>query len=265
MRIARRLVLLAMTAIAVTAFTVPAAFAATASQGDGRSLEPELPHSSPELQVRAEPGGGLCPAVTPAPGTNPSPHSASGGCKAHGTTSAMRLGAHLPDGTEVIISACNFEVEARVNSTGAGWLTHQEFTDVTPSSCTREPCPELPEPAPPAEAKAWGVWVRETQVVGQRHATVLFCTVHRGDPHSSQSHCEVEVSVTETEAGVATNHRYHGNGGANDPLTGGVPCHHTPATEERVEVYGEVNVEMVDSAAGPEGGAVEGRVEINHT
>ena len=179
----------------------------------------------------------------------------------------MRLGAHIGGGVEVQLSDCNLEVEARVDSTGRGWVTHQELTDVSAGSCTREPCPQLPEPAEPAETKAWGVTVRETgPVVPRETATVLFCLVSRDSPHGAQTHCELEVSFTETEAGVATNHRYHANGGENDPLTGGVPCHHTPTTEEpRAEVYGEANVEMVDSAAGPEGGAAETRVEINHT
>ena len=266
MRIVRKLVLLASMAIAATAFAAPSAFAATAPQGDGRSLEPQLPHSSPELQTRAEPGGLLCPAVSPAPGTNPAPHITAGGCKVHGRGNAIRLGAHISGGVEVQVSNCDVEVELRLNSTGGGWITHQELTDVVAGSCTREPCPEVPEPAEPAEAKAWGFAPRETQAVGQTRATVLFCLVSRNDPHGPQSHCEVELPFTETEGGIATNHRYHSNAGVNDPVTGGVPCHHNPTTEEpRAEIFGEANAEMVDSAAGPEGGVVERRIEINHT
>ena len=267
MRILRKLVLLAIMAIAATALAAPTAFGASASQHDGRSLEPQLPHTAPELQVREETSNVLCPAVTPAAGTVPSPTLTSGGCKAHVRGNAIRLIAHLPDGNEIQVSNCNVELELRIDSTGRGWITHQELVDVTMGSCTRHPCPQLPEPAEPAEAKAWGFSLRERgTVVPRETATVLFCLSASSDEHGPQSHCEVEVPFTETEGGVATNHRYHFDARRDDPITAGVSCHHSPQTEvPRGEIFGEFNTEMVNSLAGPEGGVVEHRVEINHT
>ena len=239
--------LLAMMAIAAVALTAPSAFAASASQHDSRSVEPQLPHTAPELQVREETSNVLCAAVAPAAGTVPSPTVTSGGCKAHVRGHNIRLIAHVGGGVEVQVSSCNWEFEVRIDSTGRGWLTHQEFTDGEggAGACTRHPCPQLPEPAEPAESKAWGFSLRERGMIAPRETfTFIFCFSNRDDEHGSQTHCELEVPFTETEAGVATNHRYHFNANPADPVTGGIPCHHSPTTEEpRAEFIGEFNAE----------------------
>ena len=264
MGIVRKLVMLAMMAVAATALAAPSAFAASASQHDGASFEPELPHTAPELQIREETSNFLCPAVTPAAGTVPSPHIASGGCKGHVRGNAIRFVGHLSTGAEFVVFTCDIEFEVRIDSTGQGWITHQELTDVTPLSCPRHPCPELPEPIEPAETKAWGISLREVgPVAPSATATLLLCLSQRDDEHGPQLHCELEVPFTETEAGVATNHRYHFNANPNDPVTGGIPCH--SASRSSTEILGEFNTEMVNSFGGPEGGVAEHRIEINHT
>ena len=160
-RIARKLVLLAMMAVAATALTAPSAFAASASQHDSRSVEPQLPHTAPER----------------------------------------------------------------------------------------------------------GFSLRETGPVAPREtATVLLCLSDKNNEHGAQTHCEVELSFTETSGGFPTDHRYHFSARPLDPVDGGIPCHHSPTTEEpRAEILGEFNAENVNSPAGPEGGSGEHRVEINHT
>ena len=269
MRIARKLVLLAIMAIAATALAAPSALAASASQHDSRSVEPQLPHTAPELQVREETSNVLCAAVNPAAGTVPSPTLTSGGCKAHVRGHNIRLIAHISGGIEVETFNCDWEFELRIDSTGRGWITHQEIVDSVEGpagGCFRHPCPQLPEPAEPAEAKAWGFSLRERGLVAPREtATVLLCLSPRDGEHGAQTHCELEIPFTETEAGLATNHRYHLNLNPADPVTGGIPCHHSPTEEFRAEFIGELNTEMVNSLAGAEGGVVEHRIEINHT
>ena len=267
MRTARKFVLLVVMAMAATALATPSAFAASASQHDSRSVEPQLPHTAPELQIREEPTSILCPAVAPAANTVPSPTVTTGGCRAHIRGNAIRLIAHIGGAVEVQVSNCTVEFELRVDSTGRGWITHQELTDFVAGSCTRHPCPQLPEPDEPAEAKAWGFSLRETgPVVPRETATVLLCQSSRDAEHGAQAHCEVEIPFTETSGGVPTNHRYHFSARPLDPVDGGIPCHHSPTTEEpRAEILGEFNAENVSSPAGPEGGSGEHRVEINHT
>lgn len=221
---------------------------------DGASVEPELHNQFPELQVRAEPVGGLCPSVNPVSSTVPAPHVTSGGCRFHVGGTGIRLIAHLSDATEVDATRCNFEFHARIDSAGEGWITHQEITDAfSPGDCTRRPCPELPEPTPPAESKAWGFYLREPGPVAPTEtATMLLCLAHSSNPHLTPLYCEIEIPFTET-----SNHQYRLDA---QPGTGGAACH--GGGFERPEISGEFTTETLTGTT--EENQAEQKVEINH-
>jgi hypothetical protein len=114
MRIARKLTLLALTAVAAMALAVPQSFA--------QNVEVE------------DISGGHCPAVTP------TAHSVSGGCAvvAH-STSPILLMAHLNPTFEVLASSCDYEFTGHVGGDGTGFITGQTLTG---DDCTTPPCNE---------------------------------------------------------------------------------------------------------------------------
>jgi hypothetical protein len=104
MRLARKLFLVAATAMAMIAFASPAANAVT---------------------VTVEPGGANCPEVQV---TNA--HAITGGClitaqTAAGTTADLRI--HI-GGVETVISQCTDTFSARVHRSGDGWIFNQVLT-----------------------------------------------------------------------------------------------------------------------------------------
>jgi len=94
-------------------------------------------------------------------------------------------------GTEVLVSTCNIEFDVRLDSSGEGWLSHQEFTQGTQGTCTRKPCGQVTPPT--SEGRAYTVILQETEVVGEgprETGSVLFCTESVDQP-GQLAHCEV--------------------------------------------------------------------------
>ena len=238
MRLARKLTLLVMAAMSVAALVAPQAFA----------QEPLVHNQNPELEARVEPGGTLCPPVTPSPAPVPGPTATAGGCRVHARGLNIVLVAHI-FGFESVDSTCDTEFDARLDGSAEGYLTHAEITQGTQGTCTRRPCGST---SPGVEGRAWSGFGRERGAVTPREGiTVLFCLW--GLENQTNTHCEVTIPFTETEGGVATNHRYHFI--AND-----TPCHGTAGF--RGELTGEWNTEMVSEINGEM--QDEQRVEVNH-
>lgn len=196
MRIARKLTLLAMLALAATALAVPSAFA--------QETEPELHNQAPRLNVVQEVHNAIdpaCPAVTPSPPPNPSPLVTAGGCRLHFSAPDIVITAHLSaGGTEAVVSTCNYEFDVRLDSAGEGYIAHQEFTQGAVGTCSQRACGQVTPPT--SEGRAWSVHLRETEPAPREVITALFCTepIAGGSP---PAHCEVTVPMTQP-----TLHRY---------------------------------------------------------
>jgi hypothetical protein len=243
MRIARKLTLLAMLAIAATALAAPSAFA---------QFEPELHNQTPRIIVQQEVHAGTdlaCPIVTPTPPPALSPLVTAGGCRSHYSAPNVALSAHLTaGGTEVVVSTCNVEFDIRLDAAGEGYIAHQEFTQGTVGTCTKRACAQ---PTPPTgEGRAYTVYLQETEVAGQgpREAAVaLFCTENLDG--TGLAHCEVTVPLAQTAT-----HRYQFN--AADVSGHGTAFPHC-------ELTGLFTEEATLGTTGE--GQLEQRVEIRHT
>jgi hypothetical protein len=194
MRIARKLTLLAMLALAATALAAPSAFAQT---------EPLVHNQNPQIIVQGEVHGNTdanCSAVLPSPAPNPAPPSASGGCVTHASATSVQLGAHLSaGGTEVLVSNCDFEFDMRIDSAGEGYITHQEFTAPTAGGggqCARRACGQITPPT--SEGRAWSFYMRESEPAPTERLTFMFCT----EPIAggAASHCELTIPISEPSA-----------------------------------------------------------------
>ncbi|HYI99594.1 MAG TPA: hypothetical protein VEX36_07970 [Thermoleophilaceae bacterium] len=243
MRIARKLTLLAMLAIAATALAAPSAFAQT---------EPELHNQAPRLIVAQEVHAAndiACPAVTPSPPPNPGPLVTVGGCRGHFSAPNVVLSAHLSaGGTEVVVSTCNVEFDIRLDSAGEGYIAHQEFTQGTAGTCTRRACGQVTPPT--SEGRAYTVYLQEAETAGQgprEEAVVLFCT--EALDGTGAGHCEITVPMNQTAT-----HRYQFN--AVDRSGHGAIFPHC-------ELTGLFTEEATLGTTGE--GQLEQRVEIRHT
>jgi hypothetical protein len=196
MRIARKLTLLAMLAVAATALAAPPAFA---------QVEPELHTSVSRLIATHEIHAAMdtaCPAVMPTPTPVLSPVVTSGGCRQHYTASNVALTSHLSaGGVEVAVSTCNLEFDMRIDTAVEGWISHQELTG-PPNLCTRKACAQAAPPT--SEGRAWTVYLQESEVPGVgpvERMVVLLCTEDLASP--GPSHCEVTIPMSQ-----AAPHRY---------------------------------------------------------
>jgi hypothetical protein len=240
MRIARKLMLLAMLALAATALAAPAAFA--------QDVEPELHNQTPRLIVQQEIHAANdvnCPAVVPSPPPNPAPTVTSGGCRLHvASVGTVPLTQHDAAGNEVVVTACTVEFDVRIDSAGEGYMAHQEFTGPL-GTCNVKPCGQVTPPT--SEGRAWSFHARETEPAPREVATVLFCI--EALPSGPPAHCEITVPFSQTAT-----HRY--SFVANDAAS------HSAATP-RCELSGTFNTE----AGGPLSGEGQARqnVEIRHT
>ncbi|HYJ00274.1 MAG TPA: hypothetical protein VEX36_11455 [Thermoleophilaceae bacterium] len=244
MCIARKLTMIAMLAIAVTALTTSLAF--------GQGEEPRLHNQTPRLIVAQEVHAAndlACPMVTPSPPVEPSPLVTAGGCRLHFSGTNFVFGAHLSaGGTEVVIMVCNVEFDARIDSAGEGWMTHQELTPGTTGTCTRKVCGQVTPPT--SEGRAWTFYLQETEVAGQgprESAGMNVCT--QALDGTDTRHCNITVPF-----GQASPHRPRFT--ANDvpgDSTFFLYCEHT----------GTFDSEAVLGTTGE--GQLEQNVEVRHT
>ena len=234
----RKLTLLVMAVVSVAALVAPPAFA----------QEPLIHNQNPELEARAEPGGILCPAVTPSPAPSPAPTTTAGGCRVHVAGRNIVLFQHV-FGFEFLDSTCDTEFDARLDSSAEGYLTHAELTQGTQGVCTKRPCGST---APTPESRAWSVYASEV-AAGQETVTILFCLWETDD--TENIHCEVTLPFTEREGGVPVNHRYHVIASPEVGCHGSVPGFGP-------ELTGEWNAEMVLGTNGES--QSEQHVEVNH-
>ena len=248
MRIARKLTLLAMLAIAAAALAAPSAFAQT-------SAEPEAHNQTPRLIVQQEVHAANdvnCALVTPSPPAVPPalpPTTAGGGCRTHvASVGTVPLSQHDALGNEAVISNCTVEFDLRIDVAGEGYVTHQEFTG-DPTACTTKPCGQVTPPT--SEGRIWSFFTFESEVAGstaRERAILLFCIEPAGG--GPASHCEVTVPFTQPAT-----HRYRFT--ATD-----AGCH-AAAGAAHSEVTGTFDVEAVPGISGEN--LAEQNIEIRHT
>jgi hypothetical protein len=242
MRLARQ-VMLATMAIAVTAVTVPAAFAQS---------EP-LAHSvDPQVQVRTEPGSALCAAVTPTPPPiTPEVFTTGGGCRTHWNFVEPVITAHV-FGIESTDSTCNIEFDMRVDSQGEGYASHLEFTQGPTGTCTRRACHQTEAGTPPptgqSEGRPWSFFMRE-EAIDDIQMVLFFCIEPRGNPNGALTHCLVTLPLTEP-----AKHHYHVVGVDT-------PCAGTAGF--RGELTGTLEIEEPPFPPPGEGGSYQ-EIEIGH-
>jgi hypothetical protein len=247
MRIARKLTLLAMLAIAAAALAAPSAFAQT-------STEPEAHNQTPRLIVQQEVHNAVdaaCPAVAPSPPAVPPalpPLVATGGCRTHvASVGTVPLTGHDVLGNEGVVFNCTVEFNLRIDAAGEGYITHHEYTGPA-GVCVTKPCGQV---APPStEGRVWSFFTFESEVAGsadRERAIMLFCI----EPITggASGHCEITVPF-----GQPTTHRYRFN--ATD-----VACH--SASSARNELTGVFDVEAVSGVSGEN--LAQQNIEIRHT
>jgi hypothetical protein len=242
MRFTRKLMLLAMLALAATALAAPSAFA--------QDVEPELHNQTPRLIVQQEIHAANdvnCPAVTPSPPPNPAPTLTAGGCRLHVASAGVVAPIqHDAAGNEMIVgvAVCTMEFDLRIDSAGEGYLSHQEFTGPI-GQCNTKPCGQVTPPT--SEGRAFSFHARETEPAPREVATLLFC--FEPLPSGTPSHCEITVPFSQTAT-----HRYS--------FTASDTPSHSAATP-RCELTGT----FVTEAGGPLSGEGQARqnVEIRHT
>ena len=241
MRIARKLTLLAMLALAATALAAPSAF--------GQETEPELHNQAPRLIAAQEVHAAAdvaCPAVVPTPPVAVSPTVTSGGCRVHvNSVGGVPLFAHLSaGGTEVQISNCAVEFDIRIDAAAEGWIAHQEFTGG--AECTKRACGQVTPPT--SEGRAYSFHMAEVEPPARtENAVVLFCTENLDG--SQASHCEVTFPLSQP-----TTHRYRFSG--TDISGHGTFFPHC-------ELTGTFDVEAALGTSGE--GQAEQNIEIRHT
>jgi hypothetical protein len=243
MRLALKPPLLVTLAIAASALAAPVAFA---------QVEPELHNQTPRVLVAQEVHAAndiACPAVAPSPPPAVAPTVTSGGCRLHISASNLAWSVHLSaGGTEVPISTCDFEFDARLDAAGEGWISHQEMTQSAGGTCTRRACGQITPPT--SEGRAWTIYLQETEVAGQgpRETMVLLLCTEALDG-TGASHCEFTIPVSQTAT-----HRYQ--------LTAADVSGHGSAFPH-CEWNATFNQEAVLGTTGE--GQLEQNVEIRHT
>jgi hypothetical protein len=245
MPIASKLTLLAMLAIAGTAFAAPSASAQT---------EPEVHNQAPRLIVQQEvhaAGDVNCPLVTPSPPVSPPflpPPIADGGCRLHMTSVGdIDISIHDFSGIELLVSRCFYEFDMRIDVAGEGYLTHQELTG---PSCGRKACGQLTPPT--SEGRIWSFFLQESEVAGstdRERLTFLLCTEPTG-AGGGVGHCEITVPMLSQP----TTHRYRFE--AVDVAGHGVQA-------SRCEWDGVFDVEATPGVSGE--GLAEQSIEVRHT
>jgi len=224
MRNARKVLLLAVMALAAMAVAAQSASAA--------------------LSIANETAGGACPAVSIS-GSQP-----AGGCLIHAKGEA-ELRKHV-FGVESHITTCTNEYHGRVSSTGSGWIFEQVLTNdaaAADPNCTRQPCKVNGE-ATPWKADGFEGAANNNPEPFTEWLTTNFCVEPIGG--GTDETCEIDVGFNET-----VNHRYEfgheGAGTAAEMSSHGV-------SGFRCEIIGH----WAGETGGTEDGASEVNVEVNH-
>jgi len=238
MRTARKLTLLAMLAIAVTALAAPTALA---------QVEPLTHNATPRIGVVQEVHAAndpLCPAVAPSPTPVPAPIITTGGCRLHVAGLGVAISSHLAaGGAEVLVATCDWEFNMRVDAQGEGYMSHQELAGDF-MTCTRKVCGQ---PNPTSEGKSWSFFLREAEPAPRETVTILACFEDLGG--GNPAHCELTLPVSQPSL-----HRYRFT--AADVSGHGAVFPHC-------EVSGTLDVEAVLGNTGE--AQVEQNVEIRHS
>ena len=249
MRIARKLTLLAMLAIAAAALAAPSAFAQT-------STEPEAHNQTPRLIVQQEVHAANdvnCPLVTPSPPVAPPalpPTTAGGGCRSHVNGPNLILSRHDAAGAEAVSTVCNYEFDIRVDVAGEGYITHQELTG-DPATCVVRPCGGATPPGT-SEGRIWSFFMFESEVAGstaRERITFMFCIEPVPPIVGPPSHCEVTLPFTQP-----TTHRYQ--------FTATDVNGHAPAGTTRCELDGTFNIETTPGVSTEN--LAEQNIEVRH-
>jgi hypothetical protein len=206
MRISRQLTLLALAGLAALAFATPANAAVT---------------------VSAE-GGAACPDVSLVG------HTVSGGCLVHVVGEQETQIVAGTAGGPVVISTCEDEFEAHIDSAGEGYIDVVNVEDHDGPACTRTACDE----AEPSHATIpWRIHIREEDT---DTAMVSFCLRNETTAEGTAgTPCEVNIPWSQT----SNPHRL------SFDAEGGAGCHNLPPGA--VTVFGHWHTET-DSETHPE-------------
>ena len=175
MRFARKLVLLAVMAAAITALAAPSASA----------TEP--------ITIVNEAGTANCPAVNKNPAND---HDITGGCLTH-AEGELTVFFHI-FGIESTEFTCRVEFEMRIGGNGEGYITSQTITphpnDAGCDNNTLEPCNEAEHPT--ATEFPWHFTMEEINFgVVKAHFDICL------EPAEVVSECQGEYIMTVTESG----------------------------------------------------------------
>jgi hypothetical protein len=247
MRDIRKLVLLAVMALAATAIAAPAALAQS------------NPENHETLELRNKATGAHCPAVT-----KPTAHTVAGGCFTHTKSQGEWEFRKHVFGIESHFTSCEVEFYERLNEDGEGYMLHQSFSH---PSCVRRPCQE---PSPETEPTPWPAHLDELHKPGVNgetgltspiggHTEILtfnFCVEPIGG--GTDETCEIDVAFNQT----ATPSQYEGGGAGSEMASHGI-------SGFRCEIVGHYITEHIPvGQQGREenlvGGQQEGEITITH-
>jgi hypothetical protein len=225
MRIARKLMLLAVTAIAAAALTAPA------------SAQEHPENLTPTVEVIDEVMFSHCPEVTKT-GNN-----VVGGCN-QVVAGEVDLIGHV-FGIEATASSCEVNLWLIVNEDGEGWVTNQVLNDHAGSNtCTREPCMSG------AANEPWSVHIDEQELENRPAIGVAICVSPTGNM-TMKNRCEVVIPIQDF------GHHHHewisgamGGDVTGDPM-GGTPCEvagsleNVPAAQENQNPFIGQTIEII--------------------
>jgi hypothetical protein len=185
MRNVRKLMLLAVTALAAMAFAATSASAQT-------------------LEITNEAGGAHCSAVSLS-GTD-----VNGGCLTHATSEAnIELRKHV-FGIESHITSCNNEFAGRVSEDATGYIFEQVLSG---ASCTRQACKPAGEGTPWAASGSEGSFLE-----GEEFLTTNFCVEPVGG--GTDETCEIDVPLDDGTAGNHVQEYGHASEMSSHGITG---------------------------------------------
>jgi len=189
MRVARKSILLAIMALALSASAAASAFGQT-------------------LEVEDELNGGHCPPVSLVG------HTVTGGCEVHGASEGEVTMRQHVFGIESTVTTCETEGTGRVNEDGEGYATQAIIT--SHGACNRQPCDE--ETGTKEVRPAHGVGREDSSHPGYSEiGRATFCS----ESPSNTSHPSGEVSCLIDVPGRESEINHQGESG--EPPPGEIP------------------------------------------